>query len=270
MINTIVQKIKALPPLPSSFQKINKIANDPNGTIAELVKVVEQDPMLTANLLKIANSPLYGFQREIKNIFQAVSLFGMSLTRTLAANISVKNILKTDMEPYGLTPEEFAEISNIQSLLAKRWYSKIDDSKTDILCLTALLQESGKLIIAKEISERGETASFKEEIQNAQDLSEVEKHYINASSAEVTAAIFEHWNFNDIVINSIKYSDYYEAAPKDVKDLSFALKVIKTAVPVNAPLQEKSVKRAIELLEKENMDKNLFLKEIDFFLETVK
>ena len=57
----LLTRIKGLPPLPDSVIKIQQICADPNAGVGDLVKVVDKDPLLTANLLKAANSPLYGF-----------------------------------------------------------------------------------------------------------------------------------------------------------------------------------------------------------------
>ena len=92
MLEEIAERIKALPPLPKSFYQMSLICQDPNASISDLARVIEEDPMLVANLLKVANSPLYGFRREIKNVTQAVSLFGMSTTRSLVTDMSIKKL----------------------------------------------------------------------------------------------------------------------------------------------------------------------------------
>ncbi len=263
MTKSIIQKVKALPPLPSTFQKINEISRDPNGSLSEIMKVIQKDPMLTANLLKIANSPLYGFQKEVKNINQAISLFGMSMTKTLALNLSIKKLLKVDMKPYGITPEEFANISNMQSILIKKWYSNIDQKAVEILFLAALLQETGKVIIADEIIKEQEIESFKNDIESSIETDEVEKTFVGVTTAEVTSAIFEHWNFDETMVEAIRYSDEYKRAPKKIYNLSLALKVTKTAIAINNPLSEENIQRALEILEKENMDKDYFLEAIE-------
>jgi len=258
MINDIVDRIKSLPSLPRSFGEVNAICSDPDSGIVDLAKVIESDPMLVANLLKIANSPLYNFRREIKSVLQAISLFGMSTTRSLITSISVKKLLSVDMEPYGVTPEEFVHISNMQSALVMKWYKKVDSSKMDELFLASLLQETGKILIADEVVRNDEVYQFKSEIQTAYDISKVEKMYVDLTTAEVTSEIFEHWGFDDKIINMIKFSDNYEAA-EELKEYALVLKVLKTAVPINAPLSERSINMAVAILEKEDMNTQLFL-----------
>ena len=132
MNESILARIKTLPPLPETVSKIQQICADPESSIGDLVKIVEKDPMITANLLKAANSPFYGFSREITTVSQAISLFGMATVKGLALSGAVKEILGMDLQAYGITPNAFADISGLQNALMQTWYVKIDRSKMDI------------------------------------------------------------------------------------------------------------------------------------------
>lgn len=268
MLQEIAERIKALPPLPKSFHQMNLICQDPNGSIADLAKVIEEDPMLVANLLKIANSPLYGFRKEIKNVAQAVSLFGMSTTRSLVTDMSIKKLLQVDMAPYGVTPEEFASISGLQGSLMMQWYGKVDAKKADMLFLAALLQETGKILIADEIVKNDEMYQFRSEIENCVNVADAEKMFVRMSSSEVAALIFKHWKFEEMMVQAIAYSDIFENAPEAIRPYALALKVVKTAVPINAPLSERSIKLALNILEKEDLNKELFLEVIQKLKES--
>ncbi len=265
MLQEITERIKALPPLPKSFQQMINICQNPNGTVNELAKLISEDPMLVANLLKLANSPLYGFRCEIKSVLQAVSLFGMATTRSLITTMSVKKLLQVDMLPYGVTPEAFANISGMQSMLAKRWYSKVDPSKVDTLFMAALLQEMGKVLIADEIVKNDEVYPFKGEIESSSNISQVERAYVQTTSSEIAALIFKHWNFDETIVKSIEFSENYDKAPAGIRPYALALKIIKTAIPVNSPLSERSLALATNILEKEGLNKEPFLEAIDKF-----
>ncbi|NPA73289.1 MAG: HDOD domain-containing protein [Epsilonproteobacteria bacterium] len=259
MTEGLLDRIKSIPPLPKTFIEIEKIYRSDDGTISEMSKVVEKDPMLVANILKLVNSPLYGLRNEIKSVSQAVSMLGMKEVYTLSAAVSVKKLLKVDMEPYGVEPERFAMISNMQGAMVRYWLKKVDFSKADALFMPALLQETGKIIIADEIVKNDEVFQFKSDIQSATDISQVEKMYVDTTSSVVTAKIFEHWGFDDFIVNIIKYSDSYQSAPDEYREFSMYLKVIKTAVAVNSPLSERNIAIATHMVEKESANKEGFL-----------
>lgn len=268
MLENIVERIKTLPPLPKSFHEINAICSNENGTIEKLAKVIETDPMLVANLLKVANSPLYSFRREIKSVLQAVSLFGMSTTRSLTTDISIKKLLKVDIEPYGITPEEFVRVSAMQSALMREWYKNVDKSKLDTLFLAALLQESGKILIADEIVKNDEVVQFKSEISSTVNIAQVENMYVGTTTGEITSKIFEHWGFDEKIVRAIKFSDNYALADDVIRPYSLALHIVKMAIPMNSPLSERSVIIALHLLEKEELNQAHFASAVEKIIET--
>ncbi len=257
MKSSIVNSIKSLPPLPKTLLDVQRITNDLDASIHDLVKVIEPDPMIVANLLKAANSPLYFFGREIKNVSQAVSLFGMTMTRSIVMGNSVRKLLNVDMEPYGISSEKFAEISSKQASLMMRWYKKINRSKADKLFLTSFLQETGKIIIASDIIQEDLLMQFKSEVEVSSNIALVERSYVDDSSATVTAAIFEHWKFDKEFVDMIKYSDNPASAPDEVKEYSMALNIVKTAIPMNNPLSEHSINFALQKAEQAGYDVNM-------------
>ena len=241
MKSSIIDSIKSLPPLSKTIIDINRVYADEEASINELAKVIEPDPMIVANLLKSANSPLYGFGREIHSVVQAVSLFGMSMTRSIALGNSVRKLLNVDMKPYGITSDEFAHISSMQATLMLKWYGKIDRSKADKLYLAAFLQETGKILISSDIIQEDEGTSFQSEIENTNNIAQVEKSYVEVSSSEVTAEVFSHWGFDKEFVNMIKYADNPSAAPEEIQEYSIALNIIKTVLPMNKPFSEQSI-----------------------------
>ncbi|MCF6339603.1 MAG: HDOD domain-containing protein [Sulfurimonas sp.] len=241
MNSSIIDSIKSLPPLSATIININRIYADENSTIYDMAKTIESDPMIIANLLKTANSPLYGFAREIKNAAQAVSLFGMGLTRSIAIGKSVKNLLNVDMQPYGITSEKFAHISSLQATLMLKWYKQINKQKADKLYLAAFLQETGKILIASSVIQDDEVITFASEVETSNNLAMVEKSYVGVTCSEVTALVFQHWNFNDEFIEIIKYADNPSEATNEIKEYSIALNIVKTIIPINKPLSEVAI-----------------------------
>jgi len=270
MKSSIINSIKSLPPLPKTVVDMQRVCNDPNSSIHDLVKTVETDPMIVANLLKAANSPLYSFRREIINVGQAVSLFGMSMTRSIGLGNSVRKLLNVDMEPYGISSERFAEISSMQAALIHSWYGKIDRTKADKLFLAAFLQETGKIIIASDVIQEDLATNFKADIDTAIDIAGVERSYVQETTATVTAAIFTHWNFDKDFVEMIEYSDHPENAPEEVKEFSTALNIIKTIVPINDPFGEHGMAYGLKKAEAAGYNVAILQAAIDSVLEKIR
>ncbi len=267
MKSSIIDSIKSLPPLSKTIADINRVYADEESGIVDLAKVIEADPMIVANLLKAANSPLYSFAQEIRSVEQAVSLFGMSMTRSIALGNSIRKLLNVDLKPYGITSEKFAEISSLQATLILNWYNKIDKQKTEKLYLAAFLQETGKILISSDIIEGEETTMFYSEVETSSNLAMVEKSFVGVTSSEVTAKVFEHWGFSEEFVNMINYADNPAMAPAEVKELSTALHIIKTIVPVNKPYSEQAINFGLKKARDAGYDHEVLEDTIDDILD---
>jgi HD-like signal output (HDOD) protein len=57
----IIERIDDLPTLPRTVLKITELVNDPKSSAKDLARVITDDQVLTARLLKLVNSSFYGF-----------------------------------------------------------------------------------------------------------------------------------------------------------------------------------------------------------------
>lgn len=267
MKESIIKGIKSLPPLSKTVQEINSIYSNPNGTISQMAKVIEKDPMVAANLLKAANSPLYGFKKEIDSISQAVSLFGMTLTRSIVISNSLRKLLNVDIQPYGITSDEFAEISADQAAFGYRWYMKFDKANAQKLHLLAFLQETGKILIASDIIQEDLVEQFKSEIEYTNDIASVEKSFVETSTSFVSAAIFKHWKFDDEFVETIKYVDDPNSADEKYEKLTKSLHVIKSIVPVNKPFSDSSIQIGLKKASSFGFDESVLQEALDEYIK---
>lgn len=266
MESSIIKKIKALPPLDDTIIKIQRICTDKNSSLNDLVKVVEGDPMLTANILKSSNSPLYGFSREIKNISHAISLFGMATIRGFALSSAIKQNIKIDLTPYNISNQYFLDTSVAQSALMFNWYAKVSRDMLDILVPAAFMMEVGKIVIANELIELGKKEEFISKmasLSSPQELSALEAEIVGFSNEEITSKIFEQWNLESELVDAINYSNNPNEAPDHIKPYASALLIIKTCVNIFDKLSDKSISKALELLSQNDLDQEVFLAAIE-------
>ncbi len=76
----------AIRPLPLILQKIIGIISDPDATVMDLKNVIDCDPPLTANVLRKANSPFYGFRRIVTDVLDAIVIMGFDEIKELTLN----------------------------------------------------------------------------------------------------------------------------------------------------------------------------------------
>ena len=245
-IDDLLRRVESLPPLPITIILIEEYRRKSEKEISELHDIISKDALIVTNLLKIANSAMFGFRSKVETPLRAISLLGINFTISVAISASSQKLLVTTLAPYGLTNDNFMNSSNIASVLASLWLGKIDETIKDEIILPALLIDIGKYIIADMILNEQKEKEFKAQIEEGiLSIEEVEKEFLGFSSSYVTAQIFKHWKLSPNLINSIEFVDDINNVSKEFERKAKILSVIKTVANIKEPLSEKSIKEAI-------------------------
>ena len=257
MVEKIIKKVKSLPPMPESVTKVRRICNDPEGTIRELVPIVKQDPMFTADILKAANSPLYGFSRQITSVDQAVALFGMGTIQGFAISYAVRQSFPIDLSPYGTTHAHLMEISSLQNALALQWgRNQVQTHQAEMMTLS-LLMELGKVVASIVLAEAGKAESFRQALsdtETADEIDAVEKEYLGITSEWIAALMFKHWQFSESMIEMMHHLMNPDEADENLRRHTAILHVVKEAVPFLRPFCEPCVQSAYEAADRFGLD----------------
>ena len=245
-IDDLLRRVESLPPLPRTIILIEEYRRKSEKEISELHDIISKDALIVTNLLKIANSAMFGFRSKVETPLRAISLLGINFTISVAISASSQKLLVTTLAPYGLTNDNFMNSSNIASVLASLWLGKIDETIKDEIILPALLIDIGKYIIADMILNEQKEKEFKAQIEEGiLSIEEVEKEFLGFSSSFVTAQIFKHWKLSPNLINSIEFVDDINSVSKEFERKAKILSVIKTVANIKEPLREKSIKEVI-------------------------
>jgi len=255
----MTEEIKSLPPLPASIVKIQELCMSNDTDIDQLSKVIESDPMLSANILKSVNSPLYGMSKEISSIPQAVMLFGISMIRGFAAANAIKKAIVIDLSPYGKTIDDLSHLSALQSALVREWYRNVDKSMLPLLQSSAFLMELGKLPASLKVIAAGEFDKFAAEMELSKPIVEIERCYLGLSSYEIAAMMFEHWNFESALTDTLRDI----SNPETKNRYAQVLNVITKAANLGDILSEKALGEAYEAIEEFGLNRSAFDEAVD-------
>jgi HD-like signal output (HDOD) protein len=263
MTDDILKKIKQLPPLPESAMQIEAVYQDPDSSFNDMVKILEKDPLLTADILKAANSPLYGFSREINAISQAVGLFGMGTVRGFALASIVKKSFALDLSPYGIDNDMFSALSKKQHAIMTAWCIRKENKLLGVLSPAAFLVEIGKVLIAQQIIAEGSQEAFRDALSELQDVEAAERKIVDADTPEVSSTIFKHWRFEEGLVDTIANCQNPQKADEEDQRAAKILHVVRTVVPINGLITDESVQAAKELVTKYDLDMESFEKAIE-------
>lgn len=82
----------SLPILPEVAINVRNIVNNPNASAGDMANIIVTDAALSANLIKVANSPLFRGQQEIESVQMAVARLGVNLIRNLVTSLMMKQL----------------------------------------------------------------------------------------------------------------------------------------------------------------------------------
>src|SRR5208282_6509612 len=99
MMEWLINETDTVYSLPLIYERLTEVINHPRSSIADITMIISEDQGLTARLLKLANSPLYGFFSKIDSIGMAATIIGTQQLQALALAVSV-------MEVFTGIPEE--------------------------------------------------------------------------------------------------------------------------------------------------------------------
>jgi len=258
MTEEILKKIKQLPPLPESAMQIEAVYQNPDSSFNDMVKILEKDPLLTADILKAANSPLYGFSREINAISQAVGLFGMGTVLGFALASIVKKSFTLNLSPYGINNEMFSNLSKKQHALMTSWCLRKENKLLGVLSPAAFLVEIGKVIIAQQVIADGKEEAFRDALANFQDVEAAEREIVGTDTPEVSATIFAQWKFEEGLVDVLGHCMEPEKAEEEDRRAASILNVVRVAVPINGVITDESITAAKALIEKYELDMESF------------
>jgi len=259
---SIVTDVESLPPLSDTANIVRRLYAEgiEHVNITKLVIAIEADAVLAANVLKMINAPFYGFSKQIKSISQAVTLFGTQMIYGLVVKYAINSAIIANLRPYGITNSKFNDVCHLQSVLINKWYSPIDMAQAKFLTPLALIMESGKLLTAREITQRGKIKEFNEGFKLAEDVIIYENSYFGTTSYFVSGLLFDHWNLEPHYIAILKGLDFEHpnASPQLGKWID-SLDVVRTAVNAREIFTDNSIAEAANLVFEMGQSKADFL-----------
>lgn len=145
-----IEAIYALPPLPAHAQRILQLSHDANASAAQLARIIDEDPSLTAQVLRYARSPLFSYRGEVDSVQAAISrVLGFDLVMHLALGLAaLKSFNNPPDGPLGL--QAFWRHASFSALLAPRLAAELAPElrpRPGPLHLAALLHNFGYLAI---------------------------------------------------------------------------------------------------------------------------
>ena len=86
------------PPFPAIAMKVLEILGREDMDVRQVVRWIQSDPVFSAEMLRVANSALYGFSGEIRSVHDATVTLGLDFVKALAITVGLRTYMKSAMK----------------------------------------------------------------------------------------------------------------------------------------------------------------------------
>ncbi len=249
----LLSSIDTITPLPESVHEIERVYHDEQTTFEDFVHVIEKDPLLTADILRAVNAPIYALKAHVSNIQQAISLLGRSVVRTLALQSAINRSFVINLSPYAITKGEFAAASEKQLALCIHWLIRKEPKWLHLLAPSAFLIHLGRVVIAKWLIEKATPSALQLALERTSSLFEAERELCGLSAAEVSALLFERWHFDPAIVALMRQSVDPFGCVAEARRQAVALHVICNTIAPDGSIDESAVDTLRQTIAREGL-----------------
>ncbi|EAK1003449.1 HDOD domain-containing protein [Campylobacter jejuni] len=227
MNELLLKSVEVLPPLPDTVSKLRKYVSEANSNIEtmKVAEIISSDPLMTAKLLQLANSPYYGFTREITTINQVITLLGVGNIINIVMADSIRDNFKIDVSPYGLNTQNFLKTCNEEATFIANWLNDEDKKLSHLLVPCAMLLRLGIVIFSNFLIQNHNDKDFLAFLNKNENLALAENEFLGVDHISFLGFLLHRWNFDDVLIESICFVRTPHAAREKVKKSAYALAI---------------------------------------------
>ena len=203
ILGKIMLKVSSFPSMPQAGVKLMGLLKKKDVPIVDIEKIARQDPGLTANVLKLANSAYFGVPSKIGSLKQAIILLGTRRFYQIAFAACMSDTMDKAVEGYDMPPGDLwrhsIAVSKIAETITK--YLKMTD-EIDFFT-PALLHDMGKLVLG---------IFVKDEFQAINNIAAkgvpqvmAENMILGIDHAEIGAQILASWSLPIEIVNAVRW-----------------------------------------------------------------
>ncbi|MDP1870952.1 MAG: HDOD domain-containing protein [Gallionella sp.] len=215
MLKRRLEKIDTLPAMPTIAQKLLSLKIETFDGESALLKLIEQDPQLSAKIIGLANSPLLSSSRKTSSINGAAMLLGMSRVKSIAIGIAAISAL-TQMPQSKLNVTELW-LHSLTVALSMRAIAQFIPEQSrpddDQIFLAGLLHDIGYLVLSY-LDTKLSDQLHEQICQEHSTIStlEIEQNLLGITHCELSAQLALNWGLENNIVSALRnhhLSDFF-------------------------------------------------------------
>ena len=134
--------LRLLPPFPAIAHRILALASKEDVSAQEVGGLIRLDPSFSAELLRFANSALFGARREITSLAQAVARLGMDRVKSMATFVALNNMVCSSVRALALRK---VWVHSVVTAIIAEEAARVAQLDSEVAYTTGLLHNLGTL-----------------------------------------------------------------------------------------------------------------------------
>ena len=193
----LTETLTRLPAQPIAALRVLELVEDPSSSAAELARLIETDPALSARVIRLANAPYYGLARKVASASRAVVLLGFSTVRALAVSAACSLIVEEGrLGPPGYWSHSIATAA-ASSVVARKLQLQPSEAFS-----AGLLHDLGAALLYRQDG-KGYAEVKRQVTEGTATLLDAEREVFGTSHADAGAAVLDAWRFPPVFVQAV-------------------------------------------------------------------
>lgn len=200
---------------PSAAVRIREIVENDETSLLDLEQAVSLDPLLSAQVVKLANSPFYGMRREVASLNQALFVLGFDTTRDIALALALISMGNSDRPLNRLVWDHSLRTAVVAQALGKAARRSGGEA-----FLAALVHDLGKFVFLA-LKEETYAPVLERHLHEPDVLIDAEEALFSFDHAAFAAACLERWELPDRLCQAVRHHHDVARLSPDALDSAY-------------------------------------------------
>jgi putative nucleotidyltransferase with HDIG domain len=199
----IASQLKSFPSMPGAAVNLLALIDDPEINLVLIEKKLRQDPGLTANLLRLANSAYFGIPTKVGSVRQAILLLGLKRLSHMVIASCVSAIMNKPVPGYDLSAGELWRHSIAVTIAAEGLAKELNVADTEEIFTAALLHDVGKFVLGDFVAD--EFPKIEKVLSEGITFEEAENKVLGTNHADIGGFILNKWSLPANIVNAVRW-----------------------------------------------------------------
>jgi putative nucleotidyltransferase with HDIG domain len=206
LASRILENIQEFSTLPTVYSSLADALADPSSTTQDIAKIIACDQASTSKVLKIVNSPLYGFQGQIDSVSRAIVILGHNEIYNLILSSYIMDFFSKKDSLWDFHPVDFWGHSIAVGITTKCLGQALGLNNRDNFFTAGVLHDIGKLVFF-EFAEDQFSKVLELSKKHRQTPLEAELSVFGMDHAQAGSLIAEKWGLPHSIVKALRYHE---------------------------------------------------------------